>query len=365
MNRRDFLTMGTCAAVLPTLGAPAAERDAGKLPGWAEARIDAAVARYLQWKGGDETVAFTFMTDTHSYVERIADPPDFGNSRYHALFAMAAADRAGCDFLVEGGDHDYDHGNPSREVIQRRMDVVRGLYEGYAARPVLFCLGNHDHGPFADDRSLPRPVSSRLFGETFNGLAVRHGHKLVFGDNPSWGYYDIPAKKFRAVFCNTSDEGYYGFSQAQVEFVERTLDTLPAGWTVALFGHYCVFNEIGHWKQSTGVGAKRKAEFMGVLEGFAQRRPNTLAGYFCGDSHFDNEMDWRGVCWTISQGYGGIGRGDKPWGARTIAFDRSRDMLFELVAVKPSIGEFKVFRVGAGDAAFDRLCVYFNRLPHV
>ena len=42
-------------------------------------------------------------------------------------------------------------------------------------------------------------------------------------------------------------------------------------------------------------------------------------------------------------------------------FNRTQEMLFELVAVKPAAGEFRLFRVGAGGAAFDRTCSYFNK----
>jgi len=237
------------------------------------------------------------------------------------------------------------------------------VYEGYTAKPVLFCLGNHDHGSYPADKKSPRPISSALFGDTFNGLAEKHGFKLAFGENKSWGFYDVPGKKFRAIFCNTSDDGYYGVSVSQLDFIKKALETMPEGWTAAAFGHYCVFSEIGHWKNPnmTLFSCKRRKEFMDVLESFVKTRPNAFAGYFCGDSHFDNEMELRGVNWTIFQGYGGVGRANKPWGARTVSFSRAKDMLFDIVAVKPSVGEFKIFRVGAGGPSCDRLCVFHNR----
>ena len=330
------------------------------LPDWADARINEAVARYRAWKGADETVAFTFMTDVHSAQTNGCDAVDFADSRYHVLFAQVAADRAGCDFLVDAGDHDFDNGCKSPEEALARLASVESVYHGYSARPVLFCLGNHDHGPYPPGGGT-RPISSELYGETFNGLAVRHGFTLVFGDNRSWGYYDVPGKRFRAIFCNTSDDCYYGFSRSQIDFVERALATMPDGWTAAVFGHYCLFEEIGHWKHfQQGGRVVNKAEFMKVLQDFAKERPNGLAGVFCGDSHFDNALEFRGVNWTISQGYGGVSPDNLPWGARTVGFDRSCDMLFELVAIKPKTGQFRVFRVGAGGAAFDRTCDHIN-----
>ena len=362
MNRREFLKLGAVAVALPaakTIGAGAA--GAGALPPWAEGQIDEAVARFRAWKGKDEVISFTFVTDVHSHLEEIPPVPDFSNSRFHVLFAQAAADRAGCDFLVDGGDHDYDLGRPSNEQVFKRVAVTEHVYCQYAAKPVLFCLGNHDHGFAASGK--PRPISSQLFGDTFNGIAEKHGFKLVFGENRSWGYYDVPGKKFRAIFCNTSDDGYYGFSVSQLDFVKNALESMPDDWTAAAFGHFCVFTEIGHWKSFGSTEAKRRAEFMAVLQEFVKKRPNSFAGYFCGDSHFDNEMEWRGVNWTVFQGYGGVGRAAKPWGARTVAFSRAKSMLFDIVAVKPSVGEFKIFRVGAGGTACDRLCVYHNKFP--
>ena len=173
MNRREFLKLGSVAAALPAVRSVGAVTK-GELPPWAEAKIDEAVARFRAWKGKDEVVAFTFVTDVHSHLLEIAPKPDFSNSRYHVLFAQATADRAGCDFLVDGGDHDYDNGRPSPEDALKRMAVTKHVYEGYAAKPVLFCLGNHDHGSFPADKKSPRPISSELFGDTSSVPMNRH-----------------------------------------------------------------------------------------------------------------------------------------------------------------------------------------------
>lgn len=361
LSRRNFLGLGAAAVLSPVAACVSTGSGGARdgLPDWANAQIDAAVARFRAWKGNDDVVAFTFVTDIHSHVTEQVSPPLFSDSRYHTLFTFAAADRAGCDFLVDGGDHDYEMGEMAPGIPARRMAVTEAIYQSYTNRPVLFCLGNHDHGPYLG-KGVPRPISSSLFGDTFNGLAEKNGFAMVFGTNRSWGYYDVPGKRFRAIFCNTSDDGYYGLSSDQLDFVRRALETLPADHTVALFGHFCVFDEIGHWKRYSD-SARGKAVFMKTLEDFSRQRPNALVGYFCGDSHFDNELEFHGVNWTVSQGYGGVGRYDKPWGARFQAFDRSRTMNFELVGVKPSVGEFRMFRVGIGGVASDRTCVYFNR----
>ena len=363
-NRRTFLGLGVATAALPPrLHAEDAADVRDGLPAWANQAIGAAVTRYRAWKGADETISFTFVTDIHSRLMEMPAQPNFADSRFHVLFAEAAADRAGCDFLVDGGDHDYDNGVKSDDEALARMAVTEKVYRDYARRPVLFCLGNHDHGNYLGRKT--RPISSELFGETFNGLADRHGFKLTFGANKSWGYFDVPGKKFRAIFCNTSDEAYYGMSAGQIAFVKQALESMPTGWAAAAFGHFCVFDEIGHWKQyQDGSAMKGKTAFIDMLQGFVKQRPNDLVGYFCGDSHFDNQLEYKGVNWTISQGYGGVGRDNLPWGARNLGWvRRDAEMLFELVAVKPSAGEFRVFRVGKGGEGCDRTCCYLNVFP--
>lgn len=361
MKRRAFLKLGAVAATLPAMKT-FAQSSADGLPAWANAQIDEAVARYKAWKGADETVSLTLMTDVHSYLTVVPEKPLFSNSRYHTLFAYAAARRAGCDFMVDCGDHDYDNRKPSPEEALKRMAVTETLYRTFTEKPVLFAMGNHDHGPRTPGKTPAQTITSALFGDTFNAMAEKNGFKVVFGENRSWGYYDVPGKKFRAIFCNTSDEGYYGFSASQIAFVAQALERMPEGWTAALFGHFCVFAEIGHWK---GGGAKipRGDAFIALLQKFVKARPNALAGYFCGDSHYDNELEWRGVNWTVFQGYGGVSDQSLPWGARRLLFSRAKSMLFDIVAFKPAKGTFRIFRVGAGGAACDRTCLFHNAFP--
>ena len=53
--------------------------------------------------------------------------PDFSNSRFHVLFAQAAADRAGCDFLVDG-EWLFEVGGKGKT-----FDQIKGLSKSYVA----------------------------------------------------------------------------------------------------------------------------------------------------------------------------------------------------------------------------------------
>ena len=103
-------------------------------------------------------------------------------------------------------------------------------------------MGNHDH---AKGR-----YTSQQFGDTFNrGINKGKGHNIVLSACGTWGYYDIPAKKFRMVFLNTSDEGYGGMSREQLQFLADTFLAAPEGWHVAVMQHIQVPHILGCWRR--------------------------------------------------------------------------------------------------------------------
>ena len=354
----------------------AASADGKDLPAWASAEIEKALARYRAWKGADLTAAFTLVTDIHSHTAEIAEPVDWKDKKAHIPLAIRTAVLADADFVADLGDHDLDRMSTSRETIERRMASTVTLYEP-CPLPVLFCMGNHDHGRPLPGEKDP-PVSNARFGEAFNTLAGRRGHRLVLSDDKSWGYYDMPSKRTRAIFLNTSDSAYYGYSEKQVQFFADALRA-PKGWTTVALQHYCIVSAIGHWRSwrqkeaFTGKNAALvqriaedriahgKGSERGVTWDFTSEEGCAFAGFFCGDSHFDNQIDWQNVHYTISQGYAGCSDYNLPYGAVCTPFERDRMCLFELVAIKPDKGEVKVFRVGAGGEARDR----FYYLPGV
>ena len=338
---------------------------AGAIPAWAEQEIAAAVARYNAWKGADTTVAFTVITDVHSRLVGLGDSVDWSDSLAHQILAQKAAARAGCDFLADLGDHDFQVGPKDQAEVDARLATTQAIY-AENPRPVLFALGNHDHG----DPKKKTFVSSARFGETFNGLMAKHGHAFKSGANKSWGYLDLPAKRTRVFVLNSSDEGYYGYSKAQLQFVADNLKLAP-GWTAAVCQHFCIQTKAGYWIHYENTRAGRQEVFIKMVEDFVARRAGSadgvawdftknvdtrFAGCFFGDSHYDNHLLENGVHYTITQGYGGVGDKDFPKdnGAVKTPFNRGSQMLVDLVAFKPATRELKVFRIGAGGPARDR-----------
>ena len=375
IDRRAFLAMGGAAA---TVGVGRFElRDLVMVPAWAKREIATTLARYWAWKGEDETVAFPIVTDVHSKTTDLPKDFSFGDSKMHVFLAQHAADEGDADFLADLGDIDLDLGVPidkkwpptfrfcTPEEMMRRVETQKRLYRDWP-RPTLFAVGNHDHskGRF----------SSAAFGEAFNrGITAAHGHKVTLGEDGSYGYYDVPTKKTRAIFLNSSDEGYYGYSLKQLAFLARALETVPAGGTALVMQHFCIKTEIGYWKTFRTTSAKRQEVAIGMFEDFVAHRSGeaegvkwnftglkdtAFAGCFFGDSHFDNYVKANGVDYSISQGYGGVSPKEIENGGVYTPFSRAKQMLVDFVAVKPAKREVKIFRIGAGGAARDRGYAY-------
>ena len=384
MRRRDFLACAGAAGVAgacgPARGAQATAafrlRDAVAIPAWAKREICLGLARYWAWKGEDETVAFPIVTDVHSRTGALPKDLSFADSKMHIFLAQHAAEEGMADFLADLGDIDLDMGSfkngkraafCEKEQMEARLDAQVRIYEDCPC-PVFFCVGNHDHsgGRYA----------SAQFGARFNvGITQARGHALALGPDGSYGFYDIPAKKTRAIFLNSSDEGYYGYSVAQLAFFARSLATLPEGWTAFLLQHFCIQTVIGRWTSYPDTKAKRQEKVIAVMEDFVARRKGSadgvawdfsgrkdarFAGCFFGDSHFDNYLRANGVDYSISQGYGTVQPKELtivPTAVYT-RFPRASQMLVDYVGIKPAKREVRIFRLGAGGPARDRGYVY-------
>lgn len=379
VSRRGFIGAAVASAAVAGLHADSRASwtvDGIPLPDWAADRIRSGVARYNAWRGKDETVAFPLITDVHSHEPGFAEnPPNWNDPKSHILFQRAIAHATDSDFLVNLGDLDFDinilGAKPEWSDVQAVIDGFVRVYEKEPL-PVLFSMGNHDH---AKGR-----YTSKQFGDTFNrGITARAGHKVVLSECGTWGYYDIPAKKFRAVFLNTSDEGYAGYSRKQLQFLSDALATVPEEWHVIALQHIQVPGIMGRWRRGLDDGPlRREGIFMQIVDDFAHHRGNLVQGFhkppikgqydgikwdfaeskasfvggFFGHTHLEANMQIDGVNWVTRPGYGTVPADCPCMGARdpkcVWEFKRSKDMMIDLVAVKPEKRVVHVFRFGYG-----------------
>lgn len=371
-SRRTFLAGGVSLGALAAVGAEVQPPDSKieGLPDWAAAEIESAAKRYEAWKGTDETVAVVVITDCHSNALYTSDPVGYKDAKMHMPFALACADRIGADATVNLGDLYLE--SPNAKIGAQCLETVRRLHEGrYAPRPLLFCVGNHDTlGPAGASEPHGHERNCR-FGEALNRPNAAVGHDIRLSACGSWGFCDFKAKKFRLFFLNSSDTFYFGFSDEQLQFLCDGLASLGKGWQTAVVLHHCVVAPIGSWTSWKGDACRNRYEMMKILGDFVFRRKGSaaegkitwdftkldetsFAGYFCGDSHFDNQIDLDFVHYTIFQGYGFCPEKERIYGSVYTPFDKEKMINFDIVAMKPTKREVRLFRVGAGGVARDR-----------
>ena len=377
-TRRTFLAGAAASVAVPTLHAAEAGMsvDGHVFPNWAVAQINAGVARYAAWKGSDPTVAFPVITDTHSNLVDDDRPFNWNDPKNHVYFLRKIAHLVEADWISDLGDHDFDvsafHPVPFAQV-RPQIDALVRRYES-ETKPVLFSQGNHDH---SNENGRAR-FTTREYGATFcRGINAPHGHKFVMSDCGTWGYYDIPAKKFRAVYLNTneSDRGVIGYSVKQLQFLADAFMSAPDGWHVSVQQHVDLPWHIGHWRRNifhhdpengwifqqmlddfanhrgtpiNGWGRPPCTSYGGVTWDFSKSKA-LLVGGFYGHAHWENSIAIGGVNYTLLPGYGTVPRDCITGGARDPkdggALPKD-NLLIDLVAIKPERCLVHVFRFG-------------------
>jgi len=366
-----LLSLSFFLSTLP-LFAQEAKIPAFETPDWAQAQIDDAQKRIATWAGEDETVIFPLISDLHSGIPEFQAPVNFRDSKIHAVILLRAASQLHADFVADLGDHGFDRDSnwvaSTLEHAEKRLQSQVALYKS-TDLPVIFCMGNHDDGSANGHSRSEKKLSTKEFGEMFSGQTVAKGYKLTRGPNGDWGFFDLPEKKFRVFFMNTCDEGNYGFfSKAQLQFLADGLK-LHEGWTAVTLEHICLHQTIGCWLPSRKSSMRNDQIYIKILEDFVKNakgeldgvnwdftgnRNTALAGTLSGDSHFDAQATENGVNYVITQSYGTINLNNLPENGRNLRFDRSRELLCDVVVIKPQKRVMRFFRLGAGGAECDR-----------
>lgn len=304
-------------------------------------RIEQTFQRFSKLKRTKKTVVFPVITDLHSILEDI-DPcePGLRNS-LNVIEALHQADTLfDFDFFADLGDTGLGlpHNRPAAKG--------HALLQAYASahrqteKPFFVCMGNHDYEKNVSD--------SQSFGEIMNRINLHRGHAFHFGENASYGFFDLPEKEVRIFFLNTGDGNPYGLDQTQLVFLEKSLQ-LPSGWHSLIFMHKCPHKN-GNW---VSENEKPVPESFLRFERIVKNAGN-VGGIFCGDSHFDTEFRIGTIPGFVSQGYGGVAEKSMPEGARKNPFNSREDLLAEIVVYDPEMKRIEILRLGVKDAAADR-----------
>lgn len=332
------------------------------IPAWVNIEVSKAYGRFIEWKGDDEVVVFPVTTDLHSG----------GRDTYkHIAYVNHAGKTFPFDLTVDLGDIGLDVPATRDPEVAKSFLARHGRLRHEFPGVALQVVGNHDHNRVAGNGKW---ITDKQIAEVCNLPNLKKGHKVVFAEDATYGYYDIPRAKVRIVFLNTSDHddaggGYYVMATKQLQWLADNLKFSEPGWTVVALTHYCV-KDFGNWvgsKSSLTNGdvlvkiyedfvAGKAGELKGVKWDFTANEDCRFAVNLIGDSHFDASETTNGVNYVITQGYGGVSEKDFPAGrAVKTPFNYRTMMLVDIVVVKPAKRELKLIRMGAGGKARDRV----------
>jgi len=344
-----FFTTGICTAqTVPDFVMPQAEE---------------AFIRYLNWKGGEETLVFPILTDVHTgwYSDR--------GKAYRHLGYMAATDRLfGYDFMVNLGDIGLNGGEArnsseaaDKVVMQTRqqMELFPGVW--------IYTPGNHDW-----DGGAGRHYTSQFLSDAFQKPSEQYSEgNLHIAEGKAYGYYDLPEMHVRIIFLNsqgteTLGENYYTFDNEQLEWLIDVLKCTSKGTDILTFSHYMP-HPIGRWMSVKDAKRPTCEVLCHLLADFVNRRKGgelglewnfkrskgRLVGLLCGDTHCNRHIKDDGVNYYITQGLGFVDRGQMLPGQTHADYDLNASLCFDVIALKLKSKQVHSFRVGAGGKDYD------------
>lgn len=313
-------------------------------------QVKEALKRYQAWKGEDETLVFPIITDVHT-GQRF--------SYKHVGYAAMAGKLFKADFMANLGDIGLNSYPATVDSVYARyiLDKTRAgmfMYNGMW----LYSPGNHDWDG-GGGKWLTEDFLSDFFQKPWEAKA---GGNLHLTPGRTYGYYDIPAKKFRIIFLNsessrTKGEFYYSYGDEQLEWLAGILDQTPADVQVVLLSHWMP-HSLGVWNAVSMNPIKKEdpSKIMNLLTSYQGK--GNLVGLFTGDTHVNFHRVVDGVNYFVSQGYGWVSPDVMVPGQKHAFFDYRETLCIDVVAVKPAKREVHTFRIGAGGADFDTCFPY-------
>jgi hypothetical protein len=155
---------------------------------------------------------------------------------------------------VLNGDYIYNG-------VSQTKEASVAWYEGLSVLPIeldtdkFIGKGNHDVNDIAGTtgQELTDEELYQVFIKYQKGCVTDYGYA-----EKAYGYYDIPNRKIRCIFVNTTDVPYIlngstikynqqhktGVSNEQVNFIANALKFTESGWGVVLISHHALQNSL-------------------------------------------------------------------------------------------------------------------------
>ncbi|MEG1877984.1 MAG: metallophosphoesterase [Lachnospiraceae bacterium] len=217
--------------------------------------------------------------------------------------------------------------------------------------PLYIVPGNHDSNYFAGN---PEPMTEEeqyeLYQISSRDYVIRTAHE-------PWYYADDAVHSLRMLFLSSFDPSErvrYGFPAEELDWVQRTLDATPSGYSIVVFSHVPPLPEIHYWSDSIRNGE----ELIALLETYDEIPGNRVIAYVHGHNHTDQVYTERrfpiisiGCCKCESF------EDKKPEGAVTAMrrLGTVSQELWDTMIITPSENQIEFIRFGAGE---DKLIKY-------
>ena len=290
--------------------------------------------KVMEQQVNGKSLVFALLADSHCTV----------NGTWNDTVSNIAAvhERVGLDGIIHLGDLSdgmLDKRTCSR-IATSCINDMRKICE-----PIYLAIGNHDTNYFRGNTEwLTEEEQYAIYGRFNDRYVKRQGMK---------GYYytDYDHVELRMIFLTSFDHHEnirYGFSEEEVQWLQRVLDETPDGYKVLIFGHDAPLAELDYWAEDIRNGER----IMNILEKYHEMEGREVLAYIHGHTHADYVYDKRSFP-IISVGCSKVEYfpDKKPEGStrymRKLG-DVTQD-LWDVLVVTPEKRRLEFVRFGAGE----------------
>lgn len=217
---------------------------------------------------GEKTLVFTLLTDTHKTVN--------GTWKDTAATIKEVNDAVHLDGIIHLGD--LGDGILSKEYCKYYADIV--LNDMKSIHPkVYMTVGNHDTNYF---RGNPDFLTEEEIYDYYLADIEAKGKS----GKQLWYYDDYESQKLRLYFLHSYDfheQLKYGYSMEEIEWLIKSLHTLPDDYRVIIFSHEAPIARLDYWASEVRNGEKLLEE----LERWHNVHDRRIMAFIHGHTHAD------------------------------------------------------------------------------
>lgn len=318
----------------------------------------------------------TKADDDVSLFFAIADPHYPGNSGKSTTLMKYLGEKCGVGLTVCLGDLIMDSVKSHEEGLQRIQDGMNHLKN--MSDRALLTQGNHDTNVQISDSNGQLLAERIIYDKEWilhTNNKLLNLNRIAFDDLGKAFYYDDDLQKIRFISLDSFEGKRYvsenailkeislgTFTDRQLQWFERVLSGVPAGYSIITFSHYglCkpyVYNaNTGEYVSLTMGGIGNSDKITAIINGFV-KNGGVYIGHFGGHLHHDfvskkgglvsvqllnDGTDFRSASY-FGEGFEFVG--DSP--AKTIG--TTTECAFDVVIVNKSKRHVDLIRVGAGE----------------